>query len=141
MALACSSLIGMRELGSIIVRFLLDRPPGRASVIRQRATSILRQPGYHAFGARCGEPSADQVGQHVDREAMRQHDRLGAAVAGCGEQFERAAAGGGRVSRARVAASVSYRGHIVSAYGTAMRKSRRAGRIATGRAGTAELAG
>jgi hypothetical protein len=32
---------------------------------------------------------ADQVGQHVNRESMRDHDRLGAAVAACGKQFER----------------------------------------------------
>jgi hypothetical protein len=45
------------------------------------------------------------------REAVRQHDRLGAAIAGCAEQFERAVAGGGRVALARVAAWVAYRGH------------------------------
>jgi hypothetical protein len=46
-------------------------------------------------------PCPHQSGAHEfdhlgDGEAVREHDRLGAAVAGCGEQFERAAAGGGR---------------------------------------------
>ena len=37
----------------------------------------------------------DQINKQLDRESVRQHDRLGAAFgAGC-EQFERATAGGG----------------------------------------------
>jgi hypothetical protein len=34
----------------------------------------------------------DQRDHVVDREAVRYHDGLGAAIAGCGEQFEGAAA-------------------------------------------------
>ena len=43
---------------------------------------------------------------------MRQYDRLGAAVRGCGEQFERAAASGGRDALARVAARVGGHGTL-----------------------------
>src|SRR5216683_7627154 len=50
----------------------------------------------HLTAQRCREPVADQVGQHVYRESMREHDGLGAAVRGYGEQFERPPAGGGR---------------------------------------------
>jgi hypothetical protein len=50
-------------------------------------------------------------GYLLDDGAVREHDRLGAAIAAGCEQFENAAAGGGRDSFARVAAWVAYRGH------------------------------
>jgi hypothetical protein len=46
----------------------------------------------YALGRRRGEPGVHQLDRMFDREAMRQLDRLGAAVAGRGEQFESAAA-------------------------------------------------
>ena len=68
---------------------------------------------------------------------MREHDRLGAAVTTAREQFEGAAAraGGMRLRAGRRGLSTE---DIVRAYGTAMCESS-AGRIATGRVGTAEL--
>jgi hypothetical protein len=45
------------------------------------------------------------------REAVREHDRFGAAVTAGGEQFERAATGGGRAALARAVAWVAYEGH------------------------------
>jgi hypothetical protein len=48
----------------------------------------------HALGRRGREPGVDQRGHVVDREAVRYHHGLGAAIAGCGEQFESAAAVG-----------------------------------------------
>jgi hypothetical protein len=45
-----------------------------------------------ALASCCGESSADKLDHQIDVETMRPHDRLGAAVAACGEQFERAAA-------------------------------------------------
>jgi hypothetical protein len=47
---------------------------------------------HHALGLRGGEPRVGQIDQEVDLEAMREHDRLGAAVTTAGEQFERSAA-------------------------------------------------
>jgi hypothetical protein len=40
---------------------------------------------------RARETIAHELDQHLDGETVRQHDRLGAAIAGCGEQLERAA--------------------------------------------------
>jgi hypothetical protein len=58
--------------------------------------------GDHALRLRCREPGADQFDHLLDRETMRQHNRLGAAIAAGGEQFERAAASGlGNVLAAR----------------------------------------
>jgi hypothetical protein len=54
---------------------------------------------------------AHKIDHLLDREAMREHDRLGAAIAAGCEQFERAAAGGGMDVPARVAAWVAYRRH------------------------------
>ena len=45
-------------------------------------------------------PGADKIQQEIDREPMREHDRLAAAVRGCGEQFEGAAALGLRAAPA-----------------------------------------
>jgi hypothetical protein len=57
------------------------------------ATSIVRiARGADALGRRRRE--SDQLDHQLDREAVREHDRFGAAVAARGEQFERAAAVG-----------------------------------------------
>jgi hypothetical protein len=40
------------------------------------------------------------ISQEIDREPVREHDRLAAAVRGCGEQFERPAALGLRAAPA-----------------------------------------
>jgi hypothetical protein len=48
--------------------------------------------GNDALGAHRRRPVADQVGQHIHREAVCDHDRLGHAGGIAGEQFERAAA-------------------------------------------------
>jgi len=67
-----------------------------SSVIRICATSIVRPPpaSNHALGC-CGrESSAHEIDHLCDGEAMREHDRLGAAVARRGQQLERAAAVG-----------------------------------------------
>ena len=40
------------------------------------------------------------ISQEIDRESVREHDRLAAAVRGCGEEFERAAALGLRAANA-----------------------------------------
>jgi hypothetical protein len=47
---------------------------------------------------------ADQVCQHVNRESTRDHDRLGAAVAACGKQFERSPAVGLGAATGRIEA-------------------------------------
>jgi hypothetical protein len=47
-----------------------------------------------ALGRCRREPGANKLGQLRDGEAVRQHNRFGAAVAAGGEQFERAAAVG-----------------------------------------------
>ena len=46
----------------------------------------------HALGPCSRHPGADEINQEIDREPVREHDRLAAAVGGCGEQFEGAAA-------------------------------------------------
>jgi len=57
----------------------------------RRAPACLRfQNGRHALLA-TQRASADQLYQHLDREAVRQHDRLGRTIGRGGEQFERAA--------------------------------------------------
>jgi WD40 repeat protein len=86
------------------------------SGIRQRPQSRLGDAHPHLDRASAGDYAlglrgADQINQHLDRETMRDHDRLGAAVAAEGKQFERAAAGGGMDVPARVAAWVAYRRH------------------------------
>ena len=45
---------------------------------------------------RKAHPGADELHQEIDREPVREHDRLAAAVGGCGEQFE--PGGGARAS-------------------------------------------
>jgi len=62
-----------------------------ASVILTRATSIARPPAT-TRSLRVVATGADEINQEIDREPVREHDRLAAAVGGCGEQFERAAA-------------------------------------------------
>jgi hypothetical protein len=52
----------------------------------------------HALALRGRESGLEQVEQHVDRESVRPHHRLGATLPARGEQFEGAAAedwGGG----------------------------------------------
>jgi hypothetical protein len=56
----------------------------------------------YALGPRGGESDAHKLDHLLDRKAMGEHHRLGAAVAAGGEQSERAAAvglwGGGEVA-------------------------------------------
>jgi hypothetical protein len=54
--------------------------------------------GDDALGGRAREPYVDQLDHHVDREAVCEHYRLGAAVAPGGEQLEGAAAVGLRMA-------------------------------------------
>jgi hypothetical protein len=54
----------------------------------------------HALGPCSRHPGADEINQEIDREPVREHDRLAAAVGGCGEQFEGAAALGLRAAPA-----------------------------------------
>src|SRR5262249_36957440 len=65
-----------------------------AAVIRTRPTSVARPPGDDALGRRTREPGARQFDHLRDGEAVREHDRFGAAVARRGEQFKRGAAVG-----------------------------------------------
>jgi hypothetical protein len=81
-----------------------------ASVIRTRASSIVRPPATTRSACAVPNPTADQLDHLLGCEAMRQHDRLRAAVAAGGKQFERAVASGGRDALARVAARVFHRG-------------------------------
>jgi NADPH:quinone reductase-like Zn-dependent oxidoreductase len=50
--------------------------------MRKRMTSTQRPPATsnHALGLRGREPGIDQIDQELDLEAMREHDRLGAAI-------------------------------------------------------------
>jgi hypothetical protein len=43
----------------------------------------------HPLGICCRQPGVDQLGDLLNREAARKHDRLGAAVWAGGEQFKR----------------------------------------------------
>jgi hypothetical protein len=56
-------------------------------------TPHQRRPGCHALGARGCEASAHKRDQLLDAKAVREHDRLGAAV-GCSEQLKRTPAVG-----------------------------------------------
>jgi hypothetical protein len=69
---------------------------------RRNVELALARLWLFALGLRRRKPGTHDLGHHVDREAVREHDRLGR---------ESAAAGGGRVALARVAAWVAYRGH------------------------------
>jgi hypothetical protein len=71
--------------------------------MRTRATSIVRLLATMRSAVAVASPGVHQPDHHVDREPVRDHDRLGAAVAAGGEQFERAAIGLG----AAVAGAVS----------------------------------
>ena len=53
--------------------------------MRTRVTSL---------GRRGSQPGTYKLDHLLDGEAVRDHDRFGRAIAGCGEQFERAAAVG-----------------------------------------------
>src|SRR5262245_28741883 len=81
------------------------------SKLRERPPPHLRDPHAgdfhrastcdHALGPCSRRPGADEINQEIDREPVREHDRLlAAAVGGCGEQFERAAALGLRAAPA-----------------------------------------
>jgi hypothetical protein len=50
-------------------------------VIRTPATSILLPPGDHPLGRRRREPGFDKLDHLRNREAVREHHRLSAAVA------------------------------------------------------------
>ena len=54
----------------------------------------------HALGLSSRHPAADEINKEIDGEPVCKHDRLAAAVGGCGEQFERAAALGLRAAPA-----------------------------------------
>src|SRR5262249_41200175 len=67
---------------------LRERPP--ASRGNPHAGDFDPAPaGDHALDARRREPGVDQLDQELGLEPVGQHDRLGAAVDGCLEQFER----------------------------------------------------
>src|SRR5262249_42008393 len=73
-----------------------------AFVIRTHATSILREPATTPSTVALASSVFTSLDHLLDREAVRQHDRLGAAVVEGGEQFERAAAVGlGAAAEAR----------------------------------------
>src|ERR1700719_4087225 len=52
----------------------------------------------HKRTSTCCEPGVHQLNHLFDRESVRPHGRLGAAIGATGEQFERAAAGGGQAN-------------------------------------------
>jgi hypothetical protein len=62
-----------------------------ASVIRMRVTLSGRPPATIGSALAVARTGADQLGQHLRLEAVGQNDRLGAAVGGRVEQFERPA--------------------------------------------------
>ena len=71
------------------IEALRDRRP--ASVIRMQGDIERPAAGNDRVGS-CGcKTGADQLGQHLTLEAVGQKDRLGAAVGGRVEQFERPA--------------------------------------------------
>jgi hypothetical protein len=65
--------------------------PPRLSVIRTRATSIDLPPATTRSANAVASAARTSSTNISNREAVRNHDRLGRAVAGGGEQFERAA--------------------------------------------------
>src|SRR5262249_42613971 len=74
-------------------------PKGHAAVkltaLRPRTGRVLGRSAHHLladeeYGLRCCQSRVDHD-HHVDREAVRERQRLGAAVAAAGKQFERAA--------------------------------------------------
>jgi hypothetical protein len=119
-------LLGMVEAGSTAM--LGKRPPSCLGDPHLRDFDAASA-GNYALGLRRRKPGVDEFDHHADREAVR--PRLGAAVAGCGGQFEcgRRVAGGLRLRALRRGLPTE---DIVRAYGTAMCESSRAGRIATG---------
>jgi hypothetical protein len=59
-------------------------------MILTRTTCASGDPARHdALGRRGREPDADQLDQQIDREAVREQERLGAAIRTCGEQLQR----------------------------------------------------
>jgi len=89
------------DAGLVCVHPRIRRP---AAVIRSVATSAVAR--HHALGARGRKPGAVHL---RDREAVREHERFGAAVAAGGEQFERAAVELGRALGAAVMARRRHR--------------------------------
>src|SRR5262245_53573696 len=78
-----------------------QRPPSCLRDPYPRALDLLTA-GDHAFGLGGREPGTDELDQHLDRKSVREHQRLGAAVRGSGEQFEGAATVGLRAAMTAV---------------------------------------
>ena len=78
-----------------------ERPTPNAGDLEPASTSA----DNHALAVGSREPSAHEVDHLCGREAMRPYDRLGAAVGGGREQFERAAAAGLEVAMRAAAGS------------------------------------
>ena len=74
-------------------RLSRERPPPRLGD-PHAANVSLSATGVHALGLHGRESGVDQLNHQVHREAAREHDRLGAALAAPGEQFEGMAAVG-----------------------------------------------
>jgi hypothetical protein len=66
-----------------------QRLPPRVRDLHLRDLSAAA-PGNHALDMRGRESGAHKLDQVLDGEAVREHDRLAAAVRAGGEQFERA---------------------------------------------------
>ena len=62
------------------------------TVLEALERAMLSTSGDHALALRGRESDLDQFDQHVDREAVCPHHRLGATLPASGEQFEGAAA-------------------------------------------------
>jgi hypothetical protein len=74
------SVTGQME-GAQVLHYLATSALRPASVIRTRAISIVRLPATTRSAVARREPGTHQLDHLLDREAMRDHDRLGAAVA------------------------------------------------------------
>src|SRR6516162_7511142 len=81
----CSNMTGIRY------RHLCERLPARFRDTHARNIGLATA-GDHALALRGRETDLDQFDQHIDREAMCPHHRLGATLPASGEQFEGAAA-------------------------------------------------
>jgi len=76
----------------------------------------------HALGCRGRQPSDAQINHLLDGEAVRDHDRFGRAIAGCGKQFERAAAVG--LGAVATAAGLGH-GQVAAVLGRCLKDIRR----------------
>ena len=82
--------------------------PRPSSVIRKPSNLVPAGTGHHELTCHSGEPGADQFGQLLDREAVRQHRRLGATIApAVGEQLKGADVRRAGVMPRRVSGAVS----------------------------------